>query len=861
MPPPPPEAVPVGPMGSESPADEAVAVPASSPRSAPEEEDAEALLKTGSGLGPSDHRAKVWEEPMLAGIGGALAELESVSRETVQWFVKNRTGRYEKLVRALLRLEADWMAMDSAFVKVAEVAPRYDACVEAPANGYRSLLRLVEMCALRILSALREIKSGRESILWRGGPLEVRVDEYVTALCALGELAKVAAGLSEAATGQLFLPASQRQARDQMLDRCNEIPTKIFYGKHSGFMYASKTRECVRLILLAMSQYSALGETGYGRDAAGYGPKETAMRCLLSDEFRGDRIVQQIQRCGIDFCKGFWNLVETAPMAQHAGKFAGPLLGTAREVVIPVGWPHVRSSFTDGVSGGLLQRILDAETEQQVDDVVSGAVAAIDGLSNAEQLLIKNTAKQRKALLVPSGDPEEVLKPLANVRCMWYCKEIHQGQHRGWFGPSESGPPSSSGQPPSVGLVVHFHGGGFVAQSPRSHEAYLREWARVLRCPILSVDYTLAPEAQWPYPVAEGHIAYRWALANSLALGSASSKVVLKIAASGDRVPDCVFLSYPALRVRMAVGPSRLLSCVDALLPLGILRQCLSAYAGCEEPSQDPLLSPTEADADLLRKVPAWRILASEFDPLLDDSVEFASRLRDAGHPDWSLRIAHGCPHGFLSLGNLEMKTPGMGGATPCHAAAQRLLGMIKEVMHASEPAPASTDRSIGSMMPPRRIWVRPEVVEGVSSQRTVRMLGERPLYVEAEIGGDVKRTIGSIEGRWEDTVLFDVGDGHITLRLSVRARRKVGTDKKLGVAQWTLPAVTAGPESHTGGTWTRVRLSLEAGDMSPKHGLTPVLVVSLKVDAVTVTDVDGAECAPEALPVPADEAAPMVAM
>lgn len=41
--------------------------------------------------------------------------------------------------------------------------------------------------------------------------------------------------------------------------------------------------------------------------------------------------------------------------------------------------------------------------------------------------------------------------------------------------------------PPSPGLIVHCHGGGFVAQSSRSHEVYLREWANTLDVPLLSI--------------------------------------------------------------------------------------------------------------------------------------------------------------------------------------------------------------------------------------------------------------------------------------------------------------------------------------------------------------------------------------
>lgn len=53
-------------------------------------------------------------------------------------------------------------------------------------------------------------------------------------------------------------------------------------------------------------------------------------------------------------------------------------------------------------------------------------------------------------------------------------------------------------EPASPSLLFHCHGGGFVASSPRSHESYLRYWARHLDCPILSIDYSLAPENPFP---------------------------------------------------------------------------------------------------------------------------------------------------------------------------------------------------------------------------------------------------------------------------------------------------------------------------------------------------------------------------
>ncbi|CAG2068831.1 unnamed protein product, partial [Timema podura] len=80
---------------------------------------------------------------------------------------------------------------------------------------------------------------------------------------------------------------------------------------------------------------------------------------------------------------------------------------------------------------------------------------------------------------------------------------------------------------PSPVLIIHCHGGGFVAQSSRSHEVYLREWASHLKVPILSVDYSLAPQAPFPRALEEVLYAYCWAINNCHILGSTAEKILL----------------------------------------------------------------------------------------------------------------------------------------------------------------------------------------------------------------------------------------------------------------------------------------------------------------------------------------------
>lgn len=73
--------------------------------------------------------------------------------------------------------------------------------------------------------------------------------------------------------------------------------------------------------------------------------------------------------------------------------------------------------------------------------------------------------------------------------------------------------------PRSQSLVVHIHGGGFVAQTSKSHEPYLKSWAQELGVPIVSIDYSLAPEAPFPRALEECFYAYCWAVKHCALLG------------------------------------------------------------------------------------------------------------------------------------------------------------------------------------------------------------------------------------------------------------------------------------------------------------------------------------------------------
>ncbi|GGB36256.1 esterase [Sphingomonas metalli] len=75
--------------------------------------------------------------------------------------------------------------------------------------------------------------------------------------------------------------------------------------------------------------------------------------------------------------------------------------------------------------------------------------------------------------------------------------------------------------------ILHTHGGGFVGGSARAERRYLQGIAQALDCVIVSVEYSLAPEARWSRSVEENYAGLRWLHAQAATLGVDRSRIAV----------------------------------------------------------------------------------------------------------------------------------------------------------------------------------------------------------------------------------------------------------------------------------------------------------------------------------------------
>ncbi len=211
-----------------------------------------------------------------------------------------------------------------------------------------------------------------------------------------------------------------------------------------------------------------------------------------------------------------------------------------------------------------------------------------------------------------------------------------------------------------LGLLVFYHGGGWVLGSVNTHDDVCRKLALAMGHAVLSVDYRLAPEFAFPEPLNDCIVALRWAHANAAELGIDATRIAVGGDSAGGNLAAVVANLQPVpLKFQMLIYPV-----TDAtrssqsykdngegyrLTAAGMKWFCDHYLSGSMGTPTDPRVSPLFADATTLTSAPPAIVITAEYDPLRDEGEQYAHRLIEAGVA-CSLTRYYGQVHGFFSM-------------------------------------------------------------------------------------------------------------------------------------------------------------------------------------------------------------------
>lgn len=210
----------------------------------------------------------------------------------------------------------------------------------------------------------------------------------------------------------------------------------------------------------------------------------------------------------------------------------------------------------------------------------------------------------------------------------------------------------------ATGVLVHFHGGGWVLGSIEGDEAFCQAIARKAGCKVVSVAYRLAPEHPYPIPLEDCYRAVEWVARNEelaparLALCGASAganlalAVALKLRESAAARPVMQVLLYPVCDANFDTESYRAFKDGYFLTRAAMMWFWDQYAAGARR--DDPFLSPLKTP--VLEGLPATLLITAEYDPLRDEGEAYACRLADAGVPVTAIRYP-GMTHGFVTMG------------------------------------------------------------------------------------------------------------------------------------------------------------------------------------------------------------------
>jgi acetyl esterase/lipase len=215
-------------------------------------------------------------------------------------------------------------------------------------------------------------------------------------------------------------------------------------------------------------------------------------------------------------------------------------------------------------------------------------------------------------------------------------------------------------QPHNLPALFWIHGGGYVMGDIEQDDRLMKQMVKRIGCVAVSVDYRLAPEHPFPAPVEDCYAGLKWLFTHANELGVAPSRIAIGGPSGGggltaglallvrDRkeVPVAFqLLIYPMIDDRNVTPASHAIT-DPRVWNRESNRLGWKAYLGRDGGGADVSPYAAATRATDLTNLPPTYISVGTLDLFVDENIEYAQRLIQAGVPT-ELHVYPGAFHGF----------------------------------------------------------------------------------------------------------------------------------------------------------------------------------------------------------------------
>ncbi|GAA2275815.1 alpha/beta hydrolase [Kitasatospora cystarginea] len=247
-------------------------------------------------------------------------------------------------------------------------------------------------------------------------------------------------------------------------------------------------------------------------------------------------------------------------------------------------------------------------------------------------------------------------------------------------------PPGPAAGP--LPVVLHLHGGGWIAGSTTSHDRLLRELAVGAQTAVVFVDYDLAPEAPYPTALLQARTVAGWITRQGAAIGLDPARMAVLGDSAGGNLAAALSLTatehgefsfvrqvllYPPLSADFDT-PSYRQFAQGYFQSADYLRWLWQQYLPDPALRNEPTAAPLHARPDQLTALPPTLVITAEADVLRDEGEAYAAKLRAAGVPVTAVRYL-GTVHAFVVLDGLR-DTPA------ARAAIAQITAFLRDALH-----------------------------------------------------------------------------------------------------------------------------------------------------------------------------------